>query len=70
MLIFVKMKKLQLLTNIEESYNELRYKTSWPTRIQVVKSALLVMIASVIIAVIIFIMDQVVDRLMHFIYSF
>ena len=69
-LIFVKMKKLQLLTNIEESYNELRYKTSWPTRIQVVKSALLVMIASVIIAVIIFIMDQVVDRLMHFIYSF
>ena len=64
------MKKNQLLTNIEESYNELRYKTSWPTRIQVVKSALLVMIASVIIAVIIFIMDQVVDRLMHFIYSF
>ena len=64
------MKKLQLLTNIEESYNELRYKTSWPTRKQVVKSALLVMIASVIIAVIIFVMDQVVDRLMHFIYSF
>ena len=64
------MKKLSLLTNIEESYNELRYKTSWPTRKQVVKSALLVMIASVIIAVIIFIMDQVVDRLMHFIYSF
>ena len=28
------------------------------------------MIASVIIALIIFIMDQVVDRLMHFIYSF
>ena len=64
------MKKLQLLSNIEESYNELRFKTSWPTRKQVVKSALLVMIASVIIALIIFIMDQVVDRLMHFIYSF
>ncbi len=64
------MKKLQLLTNIEESYEELRYKTSWPTKKQVVKSALLVMIASAIIAVIILIMDQVVDRLMHFIYSF
>ena len=63
------MKKLQLLTNIEESYDELRY-TSWPTKKQVVKSALLVMIASAIIAVIILIMDQVVDRLMHFIYSF
>jgi len=64
------MKKLQLLTNIEESYNELRYKTSWPTKKQVVKSALLVMIASAIIALIILIMDQVVDHLMHFIYSF
>ena len=57
------MKKLKLLTNIEESFDELRYKTSWPTKKQVVKSA-------IIIALIIFIMDQVVDRLMHFIYSF
>lgn len=64
------MKKLQLLTNIEEAYEELRYKTSWPTQKQVVKSALLVMIASAIIALIILIMDQVVDHLMHFIYSF
>ena len=63
------MKKLKLLTNIEESYDELRYKTSWPTRKQVVKSAIIVMIASVIIAFVIFIMDQVVDRLMHLIYS-
>ena len=64
------MKKLQLLTNIEEAYDELRYKTSWPTKKQVVKSALLVMIASAIIALIILIMDQVVDWLMHLIYSF
>ena len=48
----------------------MRYKTSWPTKKQVVKSALLVMIASAIIALIILIMDQVVDHLMHFIYSF
>ncbi len=64
------MKKLKLLTNIEESFDELRYKTSWPTKKQLVKSAVIVMIASVIIALIIFIMDQVVDRLMHLIYSF
>jgi preprotein translocase subunit SecE len=64
------MKKLKLLTNIEESYDELRYKTSWPTKKQLVKSAVIVMIASVIIALIIFLMDQVVDRLMHLIYSF
>ena len=64
------MKKLKLLSNIEESYDELRYKTSWPTKKQLVKSAVIVMIASVIIALIIFLMDQVVDRLMHLIYSF
>ena len=64
------MKKLKLLTNIEESYDELRYKTSWPTKKQLVKSAMIVMVASVIIALIIFLMDQIADKLMHFIYSF
>ena len=63
------MAKIKLLANIEESYNELRNKTSWPTKKQLVKSALIVMIASVIIALIIFVMDQVVDRLMHLIYN-
>lgn len=64
------MKKLKLITNIEESYDELRYKTSWPTKKQLLKSALIVMVASVIIALIIFAMDQIVDNLMHLIYSF
>ena len=63
------MAKTKILANIEESYNELRYKTSWPTKKQLVKSALIVMIASVIIALIIFVMDQIVDRFMHLIYS-
>ena len=62
------MKKLRLLTNIEESYTELRYKTSWPTKGQLIKSAIIVMIASIIIAAIIWCMDQVVDNFMHFIY--
>lgn len=64
------MKKLKLLTNIEESYDELRYKTSWPTKKQLIKSAVIVMIASVLIALIILVMDQIVDNVMHFIYSF
>ena len=63
------MGKNKILTNIEESYDELPYKTTWPTKKQLVKSAIIVMIASVIIALVIFVMDQVVDNLMHFIYS-
>ena len=65
------MKKLKLLTNIEESFEELRYKTSWPTKKQVVKSALLVLIASIIIAAIVtYLMDAVANVVMHFLYSF
>lgn len=63
------MKKLKLLTDLEESYTELRYKTSWPTKEQVVKSTVIVLIASVIIALIVWVMDLVVDNLMHLIYS-
>ncbi|MDE6351908.1 MAG: preprotein translocase subunit SecE [Muribaculaceae bacterium] len=61
--------KLGILTNIRDAYDELRYKTSWPTGPQLIKSALIVMVASVIIALIILIMDQLVNLLMHFIYS-
>ncbi|WP_369524197.1 preprotein translocase subunit SecE, partial [Duncaniella muris] len=64
------MKKLKLLTDLEESYTELRYKTSWPTRTQLVKSAIIVLIASIIIALIVLLMDQVVDNIMKLIYSF
>ncbi len=61
---------MKLLKNIQESYEELRYKTSWPTKKQLIKSAIIVMIASVIIALIIFFMDYVVEHLMKLIYSF
>ena len=63
------MKKFKLLTNIEESYAELRYKTSWPTHKQLIKSGIIVMIASILISLVILVMDLSVDGLMHFIYG-
>ncbi|WP_301345055.1 preprotein translocase subunit SecE [uncultured Muribaculum sp.] len=63
------MKKLKLFTNIEESYTELRYKTSWPTKGQLVKSAMIVLIASVILAAIIWCVDWVVEKVMSLIYA-
>ena len=63
------MKNLKLLTNIREAYDELRYKTSWPSKKQLVKSAIIVMIASVIIALIIWAMDWVVEQVMTLIYA-
>jgi preprotein translocase subunit SecE len=44
-------------TYVEESYNELVNKVSWPTWAELQNSAWIVAIASIIIAFMIFIMD-------------
>ncbi len=61
--------KLKILQDIEDSYNELRYKTSWPTKSQLAGSTIVVMVASIILAIGIFIMDWVIDNIMHLIYG-
>ena len=63
------MKKIKLFTDIQESYNELVYKVSWPTKSQLANSSVVVMFASIIIALIILFMDKIIDTIMHFIYS-
>ena len=62
------MKKVKLFTDIEESYRELIYKVSWPTKSQLASSTILVMIASIIMALVVLLMDMGIDKLMHFIY--
>lgn len=42
---------------LEDTYQELRYKVSWPTWKELQSSAIVVLVASVIIALIIFAMD-------------
>ena len=60
---------MKILKDIEDSYNELVYKVSWPTKSQLTNSSVVVMVASIIIAIVIFAMDEVVDNLMHLIYG-
>lgn len=60
---------MKLFKNIQESYNELRYKVSWPTQKQLINSAVLVLIASIVIAFVIMIIDWIFERLMQLIYS-
>ena len=60
---------MKILKDIEDSYNELVYKVSWPTKSQLANSSVVVMVASIIIAIGIFAMDEVVDNLMHLIYG-
>ena len=60
---------MKILKDIEDSYNELVYKVSWPTKSQLANSSVVVMVASIIIAIVIFAMDEVVDILMDLIYG-
>ncbi|MDE5774524.1 MAG: preprotein translocase subunit SecE [Muribaculaceae bacterium] len=60
---------MKLFKDIKESYDELVYKVSWPTQKQLVNSAVLVLIASIIIAVVIWAVDKVFELLMQLIYS-
>ncbi len=55
---------------VKDSYNELVYKVTWPTRKELTNSAVVVMIASVIIAIFVFIVDQIFENLMKLIYNF
>jgi preprotein translocase subunit SecE len=54
---------------IKESYEELRYKTTWPTRSELMNSAVVVLTASLCIALVVFVMDMVFQNGMEFIYS-
>ncbi len=59
----------KVVSYIKESYNELVYKVSWPTRSELSSSAVVVMFASLIIAVLIGVVDFGFEAVMNFIYS-
>ncbi|AEV32472.1 preprotein translocase subunit SecE [Owenweeksia hongkongensis] len=56
-------------TYFQESYEELVHKTSWPTWSELQKSAVLVAVASIIIALIIFAMDKVISTALEGFYN-
>ena len=49
-------------------YNELAHKTTWPTRTELTHSAMVVLSASLIIALVVFIMDFVFQNVMQLVY--
>ncbi|MFN5371489.1 MAG: preprotein translocase subunit SecE [Bacteroidia bacterium] len=59
----------KIKTYIEESYNELMHKVTWPTWSELQSTALLVMISSLIIALLIFAMDFSFSNVMELFYG-
>ena len=60
------MEKISLY--VKESYNELMNKVTWPTWANLQSSTVLVLVASVIIALVIFAMDAVSKQVLDLIY--
>ena len=59
-----------MLNYIKESYKELVEKASWPTFAQLQSSTIVVMVASLIFALVVLVMDISFENLMKGIYSF
>ena len=59
----------KLFADIQESYSELVYKVSWSTRTQLVNSAMIVLVASIILSLIIWGVDEVINFIMETIYG-
>lgn len=53
----------------DEVYDELVHKVTWPTWPELQESAIIVMIATVIFAVVVFAMDLLFQRGMELVYS-
>jgi preprotein translocase subunit SecE len=60
---------MKLKVYLQEAYDELVHKVTWPTWKELQNSALVVMIASFIISLVIFIMDLCFRNIMEFIYG-
>lgn len=54
----------------EDTTNELVHKTSWPTWAELQSSAVVVLVASSIIAMLVFVMDYGFNKIMELAYQF
>ncbi len=60
---------MKMIENLKATYNELVHKVSWPTSKELSKSAVLVLIASLILALVVWAMDFCFENLMTLIYG-
>ena len=59
----------RIIAYLKESYNELVHKVTWPTLKELQNSALVVMVASLIFALIVFAMDMSFQTILEGIYK-
>jgi len=63
------MAKIKIQSYVKESYDELIHKVSWPTWSELQNSAIVVSVASLIIAMIVYLMDFSFQNLLELFYN-
>ncbi len=58
-----------VINYIKESYNELVYKVSWTKKDELISHAVVVLIASLLIALVISLVDLCFEEIMKFVYG-
>jgi preprotein translocase subunit SecE len=59
---------MKIINYIKESYSELVQKVSWPSRAELTSSAVVVLIASIILALLVWVLDVSFESVMEIIY--
>ena len=59
----------KISTYFRESYRELLEKVTWPTWPQLQQATMIVLVATVLITLVVWIMDVASQTVLHFIYS-
>ncbi|MCB0685849.1 MAG: preprotein translocase subunit SecE [Saprospiraceae bacterium] len=59
----------RLILSIKESYNELINKVTWPTWGNLQQSTILVLVAALIFALLVFLIDSVSRQIVNFFYG-
>lgn len=59
----------KVINYIKDSYNELVHKVSWPSRAELTSSAVIVMIASILMALVVWGVDSTFERVIKFFYG-
>ncbi|NDV69103.1 preprotein translocase subunit SecE [Dysgonomonas sp. 25] len=59
----------KIINYVKDSYNELVYKVTWPSRAELTNSAVLVLIASIIMALIVWGVDSAFEAILKFFYG-
>ena len=60
---------MKLVENIKASYDEMVHKVSWPSKKELAQSSVVVLVASLVLALIVWVMDLGFENLMTAIYK-